>query len=126
MDVLRFLRNPQGCGGIGRSTNYRASLRGRAITLTSCVARVHVFARFRNSRKTRSQCRSSCIDRRASKNPRESEEEVRHGDALNEAAIQGRVGRLEGEQSVLTADTRAGFRSAVDLCEANTGHTTWN
>ena len=40
----------------------------------------------------------------ADENLRESEEDVRNGSALKVAAIQGRAGLLEGEQSVLTAD----------------------
>ena len=40
----------------------------------------------------------------ADENLRESEEDVRNGSALKVAAIQGRAGLLESEQSVLTAD----------------------
>ena len=40
----------------------------------------------------------------AGENLRESEEDVRNGSALKVAAIQGRAGLLESEQSVLTAD----------------------
>jgi len=40
----------------------------------------------------------------AGENLRESEDDVRHGSALNVAAIQGRAGLLESQQSVLTAD----------------------